>query len=238
MVSAIFPHDADSGQLRHDVSTFLHDSDINISLEYLEEQDWSATWRKDFHAMRFGSRLWVCPTHESPPDPDAIVVDMDPGLAFGTGTHTTTAMCLEWLDSAELKDRQLVDYGCGSGVLAIAALALGAASAVAVDIDPQAREACADNAARNGVSGRLEVLSPDDLAPGRRFDAVVANILSGTLIELAPTFKMHCRAGTAIALSGILAEQGAAVTAAFAEWVAFDPPMERGGWVLLSGTVT
>ncbi|UCG71975.1 MAG: 50S ribosomal protein L11 methyltransferase [Chromatiales bacterium] len=205
-----------------------------VRFRSLPDQDWVRNFRRTLTAQRFGARLWIVPpSAELPPAPGA-VVRLEPGLAFGSGRHETTALCLEWLDALGCGGTVL-DYGCGSGVLAIAALALGATNAVGVDIDPQAREACADNAARNGVSGRLEVLAPDDLAPGRRFDAVVANILSGPLMELAPALGPRLLPAGAIALTGILVDQAATVRDCYADWVHFDAPILRGDWVLLSG---
>jgi len=205
-----------------------------IRFAALPDQDWVRNFRGSLTPQRFGTGLWIVPPDAPAPAATDAVVRLEPGLAFGSGSHATTALCLEWLDALRCQGTVL-DYGCGSGVLAIAALALGTASAVAVDIDPQAREACANNARRNAVAGRLEVLAPEALAHGRRFDAVVANILSGPLIALAPTLGKRLQPGAAVALSGILASQAAAVRDSYARWVDFEPPTSRGDWVLLSG---
>jgi precorrin-6B methylase 2 len=166
--------------------------------------------------MRFGRRLWVIPGGQTAELADGdVAVELDPGLAFGTGTHATTALCLEWLDSIDLAGRRVIDVGCGSGILAVAALKLGAAHAVAIDHDPQALLATRENAARNGVADRLTVIGADD-PPPEPADVVVANILAGTLIELAPRILAMVRSGGRLTLSGILADQAEAVAAAYA----------------------
>jgi ribosomal protein L11 methyltransferase len=175
-------------------------------IEPLEDRDWAREWLKDFKPMRFGERLWICPTAYMPPDPSAINLILDPGLAFGTGTHATTALCLEWLDSAELKGALVVDYGCGSGILAIAAARLGAATVWAVDNDPQALVASRDNAARNGVTDKLHICLPPAF-PAMQADLLLANILAGPLVSLAPLFAAHLKPGGRLVLSGILKTQ-------------------------------
>ena len=207
-------------------------------LETLADREWEREWLRDFGPMRFGVRLWVCPTGSEPDRSDAVVVRLDPGLAFGTGTHATTAMCLEWLDSIELQGRAVLDYGCGSGVLAIAALKLGCAHAHAMDIDVQAITATRENAAQNWVQERLTVsTSPDDIEG--RFDVVIANILAGPLLELAESVSDRVRPGGQLALSGILSEQAADVIAAYAPHIDFDNPefREQDGqtWTRLTG---
>ena len=233
-ITAIFPSDFEPGQLRSAVRKALGDPGLDISIESLEDQDWSETWRRDFHAMRFGSRLWVCPAHETPPDPGAVIVDMDPGLAFGTGTHETTAMCLEWLDAHPPAGLRVVDYGCGSGILAIAACKLGAGDVTGVDIDPQAIQATCENARRNGVQETLHAVLPDDLETCP-VDLVLANILANPLIGLADTLNGLVRPGGRIVMTGILAEQAEAVMSAYREWFVFQVPVQREEWVLLEG---
>jgi ribosomal protein L11 methyltransferase len=176
----------------------------------------------------------VCPDGQAAGEPDAIRVELDPGLAFGTGTHPTTAMCLEWLDGQDLRGRALVDYGCGSGILAIAALKLGAASVRAVDIDPQAITATMENAERNGISSGLTVTDEPALPAGSA-DVLVANILAGPLVDLAPGFAAAIRAGGSIALSGVLAEQVDVVTAAYRPWFDIALTAAREGWGLIGG---
>jgi len=183
------------------------------------DQAWERAWMSGWTSRSFGPRLWVCPTDAAAPDdPDAVVVRLDPGLAFGTGTHATTALCLEALAGLDLGGRRIVDYGCGSGILAIAALKLGAAHAVCVDIDPQALLATRDNAIRNGVSERLETLGAD--APLTPADAVVANILAAPLLELRPRLTALVKPGADLVLSGILKSQADGVAAAYSD--AFD----------------
>ncbi|HEU5399594.1 MAG TPA: 50S ribosomal protein L11 methyltransferase [Gammaproteobacteria bacterium] len=180
----------------------------------LADRDWTREWLKDFKPMRFGRRLWVCPTGYTPPDPAAVNLSLDPGLAFGTGTHATTALCLEWLDGATLAGGDVIDYGCGSGILAIAAARLGARRVRAVDTDPQALVATRDNAARNGVEGLIEVSAPEALGAGAA-DALLANILAGPLMQLAPRLAGLIKPGGDLVLSGILESQEADIRAAY-----------------------
>ena len=200
----------------------------------VEDRAWEREWLKDFHPMRFGRRLWVCPGGQPAGDADAVRVELDPGLAFGTGTHATTAMCLEWLDGRDLHGQALVDYGCGSGILAIAALKLGAATAHAVDIDPQALIATRQNAERNGIRAGLTVTDEPTLAEASA-GVLVANILAGPLVELAPRLAAAVRAGGELALSGVLADQVDAVTAAYRPWFDITFTRIRDGWGLIGG---
>lgn len=189
----------------------------------------------DFRPMRFGQRLWICPSWDEPPAGDAISILLDPGLAFGTGTHPTTALCLEWLDAHPPAGLEVIDYGSGSGILAVAALKLGAARVTAVDIDPQALTATRDNAARNGVDdARLHVDYPEALGETTA-DLVLANILAGPLVELAPAMAGRVRPGGAIVLSGILREQADTVRQAYTAWFDMDPPAFREDWTRLTG---
>ncbi|HXE66994.1 MAG TPA: 50S ribosomal protein L11 methyltransferase, partial [Rhodanobacteraceae bacterium] len=180
-----------------------------IAFREVADRDWERAWMDRYQPMRFGRRLWIYPWNVEPPsdDRESTVVRLDPGLAFGTGTHPTTALCLEWLDGLDLADRTVIDYGCGSGVLAIAALKLGAARAIGVDNDPQALTATRDNAARNGVADRLRACLPDEPQMDVQADVFVANILASPLSELAPLFASLCKPGAPFALSGILAGQ-------------------------------
>lgn len=204
-----------------------------MNAEELADRPWEREWLKDFRPMRFGTRLWVCPHDQAPPQTDAIVVRLDPGLAFGTGTHETTAMCLSWLDAAQLQHLDVADYGCGSGILAIAALLLGARSASSIDLDPQALVATRENARRNGVEGSLEVLSVTDPRP--LVDVLLANILAQPLIDLAPGLKSMVRPGGIAVLSGILESQAEAVASAYAPWFDMRPFATRNDWVCLEG---
>ncbi len=201
-LQALFDPDADRAGLVHVLTDLLPDlAPDRIAFREVADQDWTRVWMDQFHPMRFGRRLWIYPWNVEPPaDADAVIVRLDPGLAFGTGTHPTTALCLEWLDGIELAGRSVIDYGCGSGVLAIAALKLGAARVAGVDNDPQALEASRDNAARNGVDDRLELFMPEEFADAPA-EVFVANILAGPLGELAPRFAANVRPGGLLALS-------------------------------------
>lgn len=201
--------------------------------EVLADRPWERVWLEDFRPMRFGRRLWVCPGGLPAGDDEAIRIELDPGLAFGTGTHPTTALCLEWLDGQDLAGCSVVDYGCGSGILAIAAAKLGAAHVLAVDIDPQALIAARDNALRNHVAGALTVTRDPTLAP-RSADVLLANILAGPLVELAPRFATALVPDGRLVLSGLLPEQADAVTAAYRPWFHIGTTTMRDGWVLLS----
>ncbi len=202
----------------------------------VKNQDWERVWLADWKSMRFGRRLWVCPhCAEAPQDPGAVIVRLDPGLAFGTGTHPTTALCLQILDSLPLAGRTVIDYGCGSGILGIAALKLGAAHVTAVDLDPQALIATRDNAAANGVAASIEVrgVDPSGTAPAVGLQpayCVLANILAGPLIELAPTLTAACEPGGRLLLSGLLKTQAFAVKAAYSAAFAMVQVVERDEW--------
>ena len=233
-VLALFPDDCDTGWITRRLREVLQNAGIEPQVKRLEDRDWSSTWRETFHAMRFGERLWVVPTGEQAPAADAVTIHLDPGLAFGTGTHTTTALCLEWLDAHPPVGREVIDYGCGSGILAIAAGKLGARQVRAVDIDPQALLATRENAGRNGVSERLCVMFPDEL-DAESADLVIANILANPLIDLADTLAGQVTFAGHIVLTGILAEQAANVMTAYRSWFDFRDPVEREGWVLLEG---
>ena len=199
----------------------------------VENQDWERVWLADWKSMRFGRRLWVCPTAAEPPDdPAAVLVRLDPGLAFGTGTHPTTALCLQVLDSLPLAGRTVIDYGCGSGILGIAALQLGASHVTAVDLDPQALIATRDNARTNGVSSSIEVRGVDagGIADLRPAYCVLANILAGPLIDLAPTLTAACQPGGCLVLSGLLTTQAYVVKAAYSAAFAMVQVIERDEW--------
>lgn len=207
-----------------------------IEYELLADRDWEREWMDGFEPLRMGQRLWIVPSWHEAPDPDAVNLLLDPGLAFGTGTHPTTALCLGWLDAQDLAGRQILDYGCGSGILAIAALKLGADTAVGVDIDPQALQASRDNAERNQIDEASLILDyPEKIGRGE-FEVVVANILAGPLIEMAPTIAARVRPAGQLALSGILAAQAESVLDAYrAQGILMDEPQEKEGWILLTG---
>jgi ribosomal protein L11 methyltransferase len=238
-VTGLFDSGVDMAGLLEDLRASLALEQLpDHSLESLADRDWEREWLRDFGPMQFGRRLWVCPAGSEPDQSDTIIVRLDPGLAFGTGTHATTAMCLEWLDAIDLQGRTMLDYGCGSGVLAIAALKLGCKQAHAMDIDVQAVTATRENAAQNDVQDRLMVSASADDVDGE-FDVVVANILAGPLVELAASISERVKPGGQLALSGILSEQAAGVIEAYAPWVDFDEPefREQDGqtWTRLTG---
>lgn len=207
-----------------------------VTTAVLKDQEWVRLWLRDWKPLRFGERLWVSPRAKTAQirDRDAVVVALDPGLAFGTGTHPSTALCLDWLARTDLAGRTVLDYGCGSGLLAIAALKLGAARATAVDIDPQALLATRENARANGVGDRIEVIDAKRFRP-RRHDVVVANILAGPLAQLAPRLRRCLKKDGALVLAGLLPSHASAVRRAYRPWIRWRPVVERDGWVRLDG---
>ena len=232
---ALFEGDADGEHVLAHLRLLTGDPLPEHQVERIEDQDWERSWMDNFQPMRFGRRLWIVPSWHAAPEPDAVNLLLDPGLAFGTGTHPTTALCLQWLDGQALEGCSVLDFGCGSGILAIAALLLGAERAVGTDIDPQALEASRDNASRNGIDpARFPLYLPQDL-PDEQADVVVANILAGPLVQLAPQITARVKHGGRLALSGILAEQADEVRAAYVEAFELDPTAEQDGWVRISG---
>ncbi|WP_417704528.1 50S ribosomal protein L11 methyltransferase [Pseudomonas sp.] len=232
---ALFEADTDETALLAHLQLLCGGALPEHHVERLEDQDWERSWMDGFQPMRFGQRLWIVPSWHAAPEPDAVNLLLDPGLAFGTGTHPTTALCLEWLDGQNLDNCSVLDFGCGSGILAIAALLLGAPQAAGTDIDPQALEASRDNASRNGIDpARFPVYLPADL-PQQPADVVVANILAGPLVSLAPQITTLVKGGGRLALSGILAEQAEEVRAAYAGAFDLDPTAIKDGWVRISG---
>lgn len=233
-VVALFDEQADEAQVRATLEAEYGERLAAWESAALEDRAWERVWLEHFKPMHFGRRLWICPSGFEPPEPEAVNVLLDPGLAFGTGTHPTTALCLEWLDGQELAGRTVVDYGCGSGILAVAALRLGAVRAYGVDIDAQALSASRENASKNGVEAQLSVSDPKEL-PCIQADLLVANILAGPLTELAGKITGKLRPGGLLALSGILAAQVDDVRRAYTPWIDFAPPVLREDWALLSG---
>lgn len=233
-VAALFGEEADTEAVRSALIAAFGGRFSDWESTEVADQVWERAWLAHFRPMAFGRRLWICPSGFEPPAPAAVNVWLDPGLAFGTGTHPTTALCLEWLDGQDLNGRTVIDYGCGSGILAVAALKLGAAIGYGIDIDPQALTASADNARKNGVDARLKLGYPRDF-PEVRADVVVANILAGPLAELAADLTRHLLPGGRLALSGILAGQADAVRGAYQSWIEFEPARVKEDWVLLTG---
>ncbi len=233
-VRALLPLDSDPLSLKKQLAAELEC--LHFHSEIIKDQDWERAWMDDFKAMRFGKRLWVCPSWQEPPEPDAINLMLDPGLAFGTGTHATTALCLEWLDANPPIDLTLIDYGCGSGILSLAALKLGAKKVHAVDIDELALQASRTNAINNKIpSSHLLLSQPEQRESTAPIDLLVANILCGPLIELAPNIARQVKLGGAIILSGILEDQAEQIIEAYEQW--FEPLTlkEKEGWILAHG---
>jgi ribosomal protein L11 methyltransferase len=232
-VTALFPSDAPVEEIleRAAQAAGLTETPRHY-IETLEDNDWVRLTQAQFDPIHISQRLWIVPTWHTPSDPGAINIVLDPGLAFGTGSHPTTQLCLRWLDVNIKGGESVLDYGCGSGILAIAAMKLGAASVVGVDLDPQAIQASRDNAAANRVAGHFYL--PDE-APQFEADIVVANILTNPLKLLAPLLAGAARRGGKIVLSGILSEQAEEVRAIYGKWFDFEPPIVDDGWVCLSG---
>jgi ribosomal protein L11 methyltransferase len=234
-LQALYESDTDAPTLVARLAAELALPASAFAAEELADRAWEREWLKDFHALRFGERLWVCPWHEQVTEPGAVVLRLDPGLAFGTGTHPSTALCLGWLDAHPPAGLEVIDYGCGSGVLGVAAALLGARAVEAFDIDPQALLATAENAAANGVAAQLAVRpSAAVLAPA--CDLLLANILAGTLCSLAGDFAQRVRPGGRCLLAGILSEQAGTVAAAFQPWFDMAESGRREDWVALMGT--
>lgn len=206
----------------------------NWKIEIIPDKAWEREWIAHFKPIRFGQRLWICPSHQPPPEPGAINLHLDPGLAFGTGTHPTTALCLEWLAVQDVRDLKIMDYGCGSGILAIASILLGAKQSMAVDIDPQALTATAENAKNNSVVDRISCRLPEQIRD-ETADIVFANILASPLEELASTLESRVNPGGKLILSGFLLEQVDGVRKAYSEDFVFAPPTTRENWARLDG---
>ena len=212
-------------------------SELKITIEELEDQDWSRAWMDDFTPLQFGKKLWIVPSWLDAPDPTATNIVLDPGLAFGTGTHATTALCLQWLAESNITNKTVVDYGCGSGVLAVAAALLGAHQVIAIDNDPQAITATADNAKKNNVAQTIQtkLVTGECSDSNLQADIVVANILSKPLISLSDKIASMVKTGGSIALSGILPEQSVDVKDSYLKYFALQET-QLDGWVRLSGT--
>ena len=233
-VSALFDSDQDVSAILRSATAIIGLKQLpEHHIETLADNDWVRLTQSQFEPIPISPRLWIVPTWHTPSDPDAINIVLDPGLAFGTGSHPTTRLCLRWLDSNLRGGESVLDYGCGSGILAIAALKLGAARAVGVDVDLQAVIASRDNAAANQV-GNVQFCQPDDVPQGV-YDLVVANILTNPLRLLAPLLANATRQGGQIVLSGILEEQAQDVTNIYQQWFDLNSPIFEGGWSCLSG---
>ncbi|UXN34549.1 50S ribosomal protein L11 methyltransferase [Avibacterium paragallinarum] len=235
-VIALFDAETEMQQIVHQLKSAGYLSeDTAYKIEQIEDKDWEREWMGNFHPMQFGKRLWICPSWREVPDENAVNVMLDPGLAFGTGTHPTTALCLEWLDGLDLQDKTVIDFGCGSGILAIAALKLGVKSAVGIDIDPQAILASRNNAEQNGVADRLQLFLAKDTPADLQADVVVANILAGPLKELSPTISQLVKPQGQLGLSGILETQAQSVCEAYEAVFSLDPVAVREEWCRITG---
>jgi ribosomal protein L11 methyltransferase len=211
-------------------------------VEILEDKDWIRAWMDDFKPMLFGKKLWICPSWHQPPDKNAVNISLDPGLAFGTGTHPTTSLCLKWLDayseSNPIQDQEFIDYGCGSGILSVAALMLGAKIVHGVDIDPQAIQASVANALKNHQYEKLMTYLPEAFNQQQQnllCDVLMANILSGPLLELAEYFASKVKIGGSLLLSGILIEQEAQIREKYQQWFLLDATEYEQDWIRISG---
>jgi ribosomal protein L11 methyltransferase len=234
-IIGLFENDIDSHQLQKQLKALIAPLPLPpCQIQRLKDQEWTRVWMDDFHPLQFGKRVWICPSWQKPPDSEAITILLDPGLAFGTGTHPTTALCLEWLDQQnDLSDQVLIDYGCGSGILGITALKLGAAHVWAVDNDPQALLATLDNAKKNEVEAGITAVLPEELPEDIKVDGILANILATPLIKLAPTLIRHLNSNAPLVLSGLLQEQVEQVIAAYAPYATVVEQVEQENWMRL-----
>lgn len=232
-ITGLFDENCDPELVSRRVASGLGEQLIP-QVKSLADQDWERAWLTQFEPRRYAGDLWVCPSWIDPPDPRATTIIIDPGLAFGTGDHATTTLCLDWLSVQDWSGHTVMDYGCGSGILAIACLLKGAAYARGVDVDPRAVSTSTLNAARNGVADRFEALLPESLSDSAEHDLVVANILSSVLIEHSDTLTRATKPGGTLLLTGILEDHADRVRAAYQPGFAFDT-RHRDGWCLLTG---
>jgi ribosomal protein L11 methyltransferase len=232
-VTALFPEHTDVNQLLSQLRQFGVEPPVPTTY-LLADEDWESSWKENYHPLKISERLWICPSWLAPPDPKAVNVILDPGMAFGTGDHPTTALCLEWLAERDCTNKDVIDYGCGSGILSIAALKLGARSALGIDIDPQALDVSRRNMELNGVAERFTAYLPESLPANSTADIVIANILARPLVELAPQIRACVRPGGWLALSGMLREQEEMVRPHYESQFAFER-RQRGDWILLAG---
>lgn len=231
-VTGLFAADTDTSAIEAQLSL---PKDCQYRWQILEDKDWEREWMQHYAPIQCAENLWICPSWIDPPNPKAVNLLLDPGLAFGTGTHPTTFLCLRWLAQQELDHCSVIDYGCGSGILGIASLLLGAQQAVGIDLDPQALLATAENTQRNGLAlERFSVCLPEQ-APNLTADLVLANILAGPLVQLAPKLIDSLKPRGRLCLSGILASQAQTVQDAYRAAIEFDPVHSRDGWVCLTG---
>jgi ribosomal protein L11 methyltransferase len=233
IVTAMFDVSADIDKVINDLKLATRASQLQFTTETIADQDWVRATQAQFDPIKITENLWIVPSWHDAPNADAINIVLDPGLAFGTGSHPTTSLCLEWLSQQNLQNQSVLDYGCGSGILAIAAKKLGACPVSGVDIDSQAIISSQYNAKQNQVE--IDFFDADTFSQ-QTFDIVVANILSSALMVLAPALAKYCKTGAKLALSGILAEQSDALIARYSEWFNMDAPRQKDAWILLTGT--
>lgn len=238
IVLTLFAAEIDTPMIDTLIGNSEHQQYLGDSYEWeiIRDQDWERCWMENFKPMQFGNNVWIVPSWCEAPEPDAVNIKLDPGLAFGTGTHPTTSLCLQWLDGADLSGKVVIDYGCGSGVLAIAALLLGAEKVYAVDIDPQAIEATKQNLERNGIQGERLILGLPDQVSLPKADVLVANILAEPLRQLAESIANAVQDGGNLVLSGLLESQAEELKSLYSQWFAMDPVQTEEDWARLSGT--
>ncbi|MEJ2043532.1 MAG: 50S ribosomal protein L11 methyltransferase [Reinekea sp.] len=240
-IQGLFEQDIDAKQLTATMQQLIDSEGIQageIVAEILEDKDWEREWMDNFKPIQCGERLWIVPSWLEAPDSNAINLKLDPGLAFGTGTHPTTFLCLRWLAENIQGDEKVLDFGCGSGILGIAALLLGAQQMTGTDIDPQAISATIANAEANGIKRESFSVTTEPLPDTEQYNTVIANILAGTLIDLKQTILSHLKPKGSIVLSGILAHQADMVIEHYRNQIQFEPTTEHDGWVALSGIKT
>ncbi|TCS41740.1 50S ribosomal protein L11 methyltransferase [Reinekea marinisedimentorum] len=238
-VQGLFEEDVDTPQLLEQISTVIKENQLQtgtITTEILEDKDWEREWMSNFKPIQCGEKLWIVPSWTDAPDTNAVNLKLDPGLAFGTGTHPTTFLCLEWLDKNVNGGESVLDYGCGSGILGLAAILLGSARMDGLDIDPQALIATKNNAQANGINDDQYRVTTEPGELDAQYDIVVANILAGPLCDLSESICRHLKPNAPIVLSGILAHQAETVMQAYQPWINFDPVAEKEGWIRLSGS--
>ncbi|MCO7224673.1 50S ribosomal protein L11 methyltransferase [Pleionea sp. CnH1-48] len=235
-VTALFDAEVDTNEILTAIASHsLAQAIVSPHFEALEDKDWERAWMDNFHPMQFGEKVWIVPSWKAAPEPNAVNIMLDPGLAFGTGTHPTTSLCLKWMDSYSFTNKTVLDYGCGSGILAITAAKLGAKSTSAIDIDPQAIIATKDNMARNDLPADAIDVGMPDIVNEQTFDVVVANILAGPLAELSESISALVKSEGQLVLSGLLAEQAEEVSKVYSKWFNMQPPVQQEDWVRLEG---
>ena len=233
-VTGLYPSTTNTTQTLEQLGKYYSGVLDHSYWEILENQAWETLWMEHYHPIQCGERLWICPSWCQPPDPNAINLALDPGLAFGSGTHATTFLCLQWLDAQDLHDKTVIDFGCGSGILGIAAILLGAKHVTAVDNDPQALTSTRANAERNNLNeAQIKTCLPDQLPPDSA-DIVIANILAAPLIELADQLTSHTSTGGKLCMSGMITSQAQTVMPAYTQHFNFTAPLTREGWVCLA----